>query len=291
MTFTVTETSGRVELADASANSVVVIAPERGGMAVRFTVGGRDLFFMDEATLLDPAANVRGGNPVLFPSPGRLDGDCWTHEGQERAMKQHGFARNLGWAVTEQETEDRASVTLILTSSDATKALFPAEFRFELTYTLRGTCLHIAQRIENTGDDPMRFGVGFHPYFQVDDKASARIDTAATRAFDNVTKKEIPFTGFDLTSREVDLHLLDHGATSSALTWGDGARLAINASPEFTHWVVWTLEGRPFVCVEPWTCPGNALNTGDRLITLSSGETGLFWIDLTFAAVRLDAPE
>lgn len=286
MTFTVTENPGRVELADASAKSVVVLAPDRGGMAVRFAVGGRDIFFMDESTLLDPAANVRGGNPVLFPSPGKLEGDRWAHDGQTGAMKQHGFARNAAWAVTERETEDRASVTFLLTSSDATKALFPWDFRFELTYTLIGTCLHIAQRIENTGAGPMPFGLGFHPYFQVDDKSSARIDTGATRAFDNVTKKEIAFTGFDLTAREVDLHLLDHGGTSSALTWGDGARLTINGSPEFTHWVVWTLEGRPFVCVEPWTCPGNALNSGERLIVLSPGETGLFCIDLNFAAPR-----
>jgi galactose mutarotase-like enzyme len=288
MTFTVTERPGRVELADANAKSLVVLAPERGGMIVSFAVGGRDLLFMDESTLLDPKKNVRGGNPVLFPSPGKLAGDAWARDGHAGTMKQHGFARDLPWALTEKVTRDRAAATLCLTSSDTTRALYPWDFRFELTYSLVGNTLRIGQRIENTGDQPMPFGVGFHPYFLVDDKASARIDTRATRAFDNVTKKEIPFTGFDLTAKEVDLHLVDHGSTESALTWGDGARLAIKGSPEFSHWVVWTLDGCPFVCVEPWTSPGNALNTGvhlpDRVITLSPGKIGLFWIELGFTA-------
>jgi len=32
--------------------------------------------------------------------------------------------------------------------------------------------------------------------------------------------------------------------------------------PQFTTLVVWTLPGRDFVCVEPWTAPGGALATG-----------------------------
>ena len=46
----------------------------------------------------------------------------------------------------------------------------------------------------------------------------------------------------------------------------------LRGSAEYTHWVVWTLAGRDFVCLEPWTCPGNALNTGDGLLVLAPGE-------------------
>jgi galactose mutarotase-like enzyme len=37
--------------------------------------------------------------------------------------------------------------------------------------------------------------------------------------------------------------------------------------------VIWTLRGRDFVCLEPWTCPGDALNTGAGLLFLAPGET------------------
>jgi galactose mutarotase-like enzyme len=119
----------------------------------------------------------------------------------------------------------------------------------------------------------MPFGAGFHPYFQVpqDAKAGATIATKATRAWDNAAKHEVLFTGFDLTREEVDLHLLDHGSSESTLTAGDLA-VRLRGSPELGHWVVWTLRGKSFVCLEPWTCPGDALNTGERLLFLAPGE-------------------
>src|SRR5438874_1631584 len=81
-----------VTLSDSSAKSEVVIAPKRGAIVTSFRVDGRELLFMDESTLHDPAKNVRGGNPVLFPAPGKLEGDAWAWGGRRGAMKQHGFA-------------------------------------------------------------------------------------------------------------------------------------------------------------------------------------------------------
>jgi galactose mutarotase-like enzyme len=273
--FTVDHRDGAVTLSDTEAQSTAVLAPARGGMLTRIAVAGRELLYLDRATFDDPAANVRGGVPVLFPSPGKLGGDAWSWGGQRGALKQHGFARNLPWAVagTGTGTQDGAWARLVLEASEATRARFPWDFRAAYTYRLRGRALAVEMRIENRGSAPMPFGAGFHPYFAVPDadKPSARIATAATRAFDNVTKREIAFSGFDLTAAEVDLHLLDHGSTASSLTAGDLA-ITLQGSADFTHWVVWTLRGRDFVCVEPWTCPGDALNTGDRLIVLAPGE-------------------
>ena len=112
------------------------------------------------------------------------------------------------------------------------------------------------------------------------DKANARITTRATRAFDNVTKKTIALGGIDLTQKEVDLHLLDHDSTESTLTHPDGT-IRLRGSKEYTHWVVWTLAGRDFVCLEPWTCPGDALNSGDRLIHLAPSESRELWLELS----------
>jgi galactose mutarotase-like enzyme len=129
----------------------------------------------------------------------------------------------------------------------------------------------------------MPFAFGIHPYFLVADKAKARIATQATRAFDNVRKEVVPFRGFDLTAREVDLHLLDHGGTESALTWKDGSRMAIRGSAELTRWVVWTVEGKDYVCVEPWTAPANALNTGEGVIEVPAGGARSLWIEMQYA--------
>ncbi len=82
-----------------------------------------------------------------------------------------------------------------------------------------------------------------------------------------------PFTSFDLTQSEVDLHLLDHGSTRSAILRPGGVRVAIEGSPEMTQWVVWTLRGKDFVCVEPWTAPADALATRRGLLTLAPEES------------------
>ncbi|WP_438027839.1 galactose mutarotase [Sorangium sp. So ce233] len=287
--FTVKEIEGAiptVELADSDAASRAVLAPARGGILTGLTVGGRELLYLDRATFDDRAANVRGGNPVLFPSPGKLAGDAWSAAGAAGQMRQHGFARTLPWSLDDHGTlaSGGAYARLVLRSSEATRAQYPWDFRAEFTYTLRGRALRIDLCITNeTGDGapPMPFGAGFHPYFAVSqaDKARASIETRATRAFDNTTKQEAPFSGFDLTRPEVDLHLIDHGATESALAIEGGLRVAVRGSPEFTHWVVWTLQGKDFVCLEPWTCPGNALNTGERLIHLPSRQTRSLWVE------------
>ncbi|HSQ68147.1 MAG TPA: galactose mutarotase [Polyangiaceae bacterium] len=270
-----------LELRDTEARSLLVLAPARGGMATRLSLGGRHRFFLDESTLRDPSKNVRGGNPVLFPSPGKLEDDRYERDGHEGSLGQHGFARSLPWEVVSTATEGAAAATLRLSSSDATRGAYPWEFVAEYKYILRGKVLRIEQRFSNAGGEPMPFGAGFHPYFHVKqaDKGAARIGTSATRAFDNVTKKDVELSQpLSLTRKEVDLHLLDHGARPCTLSW-PGTTLVVRGSPEYTHWVVWTLQGKDFVCVEPWTCPGNALNTGDRLLTVAPGETRELWVE------------
>jgi galactose mutarotase-like enzyme len=34
---------------------------------------------------------------------------------------------------------------------------------------------------------------------------------------------------------------------------------------------VWAVAGKDYICLEPWTAPGNALNTGEKLTELPPG--------------------
>jgi galactose mutarotase-like enzyme len=240
------------------------IAPQRGAIVTSFRVQDRELLYLDQATFDDRSKNVRGGIPLLFPSPGKLLDDRWKH-GQ---MKQHGFARNVAWTVAAQ-TESQA--TLLLGASEETLRGFPWKFTARLTYTIAPSTLTLSFDIANEDSTPMPFAFGLHPYFVVHDKAHARIPTKATRAYDNVAKTIVPFGGFEFTQREVDLHLVDHGSAAAMLDLGD-VTIAIDCSPELTRWVVWTLPGKDFICLEPWSAPGNALNTGEGLIVVPPGE-------------------
>jgi len=283
-----------VVLDDAETQAAVAIAPARGGMVTRFHVGRSPVLFLDPDTLVDETKNVRGGNPVLFPSPGPLAGDRFTRDGRSGSMKQHGFARNRAWKVI--DTKGTREVTLELASDDATRAVYPWDFVARLRYALEGTTLTIETRVENTGTKTegrdtaatMPFALGFHPYFHIPDadKARARIPTGATRAYDNVTKTMIEVRGpIDLTAKEVDLHLVDHGVNSATLHRGDDS-IVVTASPAFGRWVVWTLAGKDFVCLEPWTAAANALNTGEKLLTLAPGESTTQTVTVALARAR-----
>jgi galactose mutarotase-like enzyme len=255
----------RIELTDEDGHAEVV--PERGAIISRFDVGGTPILYLDGATLEDPTKNVRGGVPFLFPTAGRLENDRY----QGREMKQHGFARNLPFEV---ERRDACSVTLSLRASDETRARFPFEFAIELTIALSGRELRIEQRYQNHGTERMPLHVGFHPYFFVPDaeKSGVIVETHATRAFDNVLKRDVPFDGFDFTQPEVDLHLFDHGSSRSSLRRPGVPTIEIEGSAEFGHWVMWTLAAKDFICVEPWTAPGNALNSGNDLLWVAPGD-------------------
>lgn len=259
-------------------NAIATIAPQRGAIACTFEVGGARVLYMDEETLRDPTKNVRGGVPVLFPTPGKLVDDKWSYAGHSGSMKQHGFARNQAWRVGEQGA---ANAVLALESSSETRAQFPWDFAFDMSFTVAGKTLRLDQKITNKSTTPMPFGVGFHPYFQVADadKAKTKITTNAKRGFDNVTKKPVDLNGIDLVQKEVDLFLLDHDSTECSLVH-PGGTVTLKGSAEYTHWVVWTLAGRDFVCLEPWTCPGNAINTGDRLLTLAPNATRTLWLEI-----------
>ena len=254
-------------------DATALLAPTRGGMVTRWTVGGRPLLYMDEATLLDPNRSLRGGSPVLFPSPGPLAGDRFTWGGRSGGMPNHGLARQRPFTVVEV---DAASAVLELRSDASTREGFPWDFALTLRYALEGSTLVTEVHIENRDAAPMPYAFGVHPYFLVPaaDKRKVEVPTRATRAWDNFAGRMVDVREpieVDVEEGEVDLHLVDHGGSEASLVLPDGARIVVRGSEEFGRWVVWTQAGKDFVCLEPWTAAANVLNTGDRLLVLEPG--------------------
>lgn len=270
-----------VVLTEPAFDARVIVVPGRGGLVARFDVGGRAILALDENTLADPSKSVRGGIPVLFPSPGRLAADRWSRAGHSGSLPQHGFARTLPWQVTDRAI-DGASARVTMRLDREADARWPWPVAFELAVSLRGGVLRLDQRVHNRGASAMPCGVGFHPYFAVADreKPAARVATQATSAFDNVTKQTIALADWiDFALPEVDLHLVDHGESRCSLALPDRT-ITVDASAEFSQWVLWTLAGKDFVCVEPWTSPGDALNTGERLLTVEPDAPLALWLEI-----------
>ncbi len=262
-------------LSDETANSTLEVVPERGGIATSWLVEGKEMFYLDSERFANPDLTVRGGIPILFPICGNLPDDTYTHKGVERQLKQHGFARDLPWTATKQFTEGCAALTLVLNSSEKTQTVYPFDFQLAFTYQIKGNSLEIVQEYTNLGDEPMPFASGLHPYFLAPDKTNLRFEIPGMQYRDHHTHKKGYFTGvFDPTLDEIDVSFDE--LTGLAATVTDptrGLRLTVSYNSSYGKLVFWTLKGKDFYCLEPWTAPRNALNTREHLIYLPPGAT------------------
>ena len=262
-------------LSDASAKSQLAVVPERGGIITSWQVQAQEILYLDTSRFADPNLSVRGGIPILFPICGNLPDNTYTYKTQQYTLKQHGFARDLPWSVIEQVTEERVSLTLVLNSNEFTRTVYPFDFQLAFTYTLVGNSLEIRQRYTNHSDQPMPFSCGLHPYFLTTDKAGLQFEIPATEFQNQKTKTTHFFSGeFDFNSDEIDAAFNQPSSQTATVT--DRSRqlqLQLDWDDTYSTLVFWTLKGKDFYCLEPWSAPRNAINTGEQLIQLAPNQT------------------
>ncbi len=265
-------------LTDPTNQSRIEILPEKGGIVTSWKVDDREIFYLDAERLTHPELSVRGGIPILFPICGNLPDNAYTHNGQPYTLKQHGFARDLPWQVVESSTSDAASdssITLTLSSSTETLKSYPFEFEVAFTYELHGNVLTIRQQYTNHSAVMMPFVSGLHPYFSIEDKSKLRFEIPATQYWDHkALVNKAYFGSFDFELDEIDIGFKElSGAAATAIDLDRQLRMTLTYDSSYSTVVFWTVKGKDFYCIEPWTAPRNALNTGEHLLTIQPGAT------------------
>ena len=278
-----------VYLHDRTTDSCVTVVPERGGIVTGIQVGDRQLLYLDRERFANPELSVRGGIPILFPICGNLPGNCYIWKGKEYTLPQHGFARNLPWKHASSSVKDAASLTLSLTHTPDTLKVYPFQFDLQFTYRWVGTTLTIDQQFQNRSDEVMPMSIGFHPYFSVGDKGLLQFDVPTQNYFDRANNVRADFLGtWDTALSEIDAAFapIERGqslvAVVNDLDWG----MTMTADPYFRYLVFWTVQGKPFYCLEPWSAPRDAINSGTDLLLLDSGATLTASLSLEFHIER-----
>mmetsp|Transcript_8216 Transcript_8216/g.12563 ORF Transcript_8216/g.12563 Transcript_8216/m.12563 type:complete len:275 (-) Transcript_8216:55-879(-) len=128
-----------------------------GACVGSFKVSGHDFLAMRRDAVFDGTKPISGGLPI-----------CWPQFGPG-AIQQHGFARNLDWAVDEISEGEIPSITLKLVDSENTRSMW--NYAFELTYkvSLAPAELTAEFAVTNTGDSTMPFTTAIHSYFSTTD--------------------------------------------------------------------------------------------------------------------------
>lgn len=215
----------------------------------------------------DPAF-WRGRAPILFPVIGLLEGGCYLLDGVFYAMPKHGFARHSIFHLLDR-TPDTA--TLRLTASEATREIYPFDFRLDIDFALADATLSVAATIANDGDTPMPASLGFHPalrwplpfgqaraahtiQFAQDEPAPVRRIDANGLLLPE--PRPTPVVGDTLALRDdlfVDDALIFDRLESRCVRYGasSGPYLEV-AFADFPTLGVWTKPGAGFICIEPW---------------------------------------
>jgi glucose-6-phosphate 1-epimerase len=200
-----------------------------GAHVASWQVGGRELFFVSRASHFEDGKPIRGGIPVIFPQFGG------------GVLPQHGLARTRAWELV---GSTRTGVTLQLTDSDETRAVWPHPFRVTLTVTLEEASLTVALDVVNPGAAPFDYQAALHTYFQVADiratavhglRGTVFIDSLRDDARDVETRDAIRF------AEETDRIYVD--APDRLRIDDEGRRLAVaiakSGMPDVVVWNPW----------------------------------------------------
>ena len=292
-------------------DTTATFVPAAGANVQSVVHKGVEYFHQPEE--LSELPGVRCGNPVLYPTPNRIEGGKFEFEGKEYVFREgegnhiHGLVNREEFTCELTEVADGAvSVTAAIRFDDSSERgrLFPWEHTFRLKVTVRDGSVRWDYEVDNDASgENLPFGVALHPYVKYHE---SRKDTylqvpaeALMESFKQLPSgKLLNLDGHKLDAREpVSLE----GYQSDDVFYGMepekpaklefrnvGRSITFRASEEFTHLVVWTPD-RPFMGIENQTCSTDAHNLAAKgmndvahLQICPPGERRQGWVEYQF---------
>lgn len=296
---------------DPAKNIAIAVVPEAGSNLFSFKVGGTELMDADSDIAKLPAGGR--GCFIMFPSPNRIRDGVYEFMGEKYSMlapdeaksnKIHGLVRDKAWVFDQPVAgKDSVSFTAHYTFDETNPCLtlYPFPNKLAVTFTVMKDRVRVAYTVENTGDKPLGYGFGLHPFWRAEGgKAACRIQTdlpfhmeATPDLLPTGKIEDAKGSAFDLSLprpvTELKLDDVYYGATpaSEVNVFFDSMGLVLKqrATPDFTHVVVYTPD-REYFCVENQTCSTDAhnlyaqgLTKESNLLTLDPGRSSGGFID------------
>ncbi len=204
--------------------------------------------------------------PVLFPIVGKVKNDLLRAQGKTFPLTQHGFARDMTFAMVEQTT---SKVVYQLIYSDATLQKYPYDFKLLLSYEWVSGELICGYEVHNLGVVDMPFSIGAHPGFALPGMQMSDWKLIFNKP-ETLSRHLLSDGLFDHTSEAVmhqtnelplRLELFDKDAIVFKHMNSTEVKLinlsethSVNMRFEgFPYFGIWTKKGNQrFVCLEPW---------------------------------------
>ncbi|MEL7222639.1 MAG: hypothetical protein AAGJ93_15055 [Bacteroidota bacterium] len=270
--------------------------PERGGCLLSLVMEGQELLDGYQ-TPEEVDFNTWGKSGVLYPFPNRLKGGKYHWQGQDYQFPVndtelnnalHGFGMTRPLVIVSQELGKDEAIIRMEGSYSGELPYYPWPFTFGFDYHLKTSNEFIVKMwARNDGDTPIPMGLGWHPYFQLDDTAAACSLQLPTLDMVGIDQQMIPtgkrytYEEF-LTPKAIGSTVLDNcfainDPNNRLEARLSGQRGILNYWQEtgpgkFNYLQVFTPPYGTSVALEPMTCNVDAFNNGEGLVTLQSGE-------------------
>jgi aldose 1-epimerase len=234
----------------------------------------------------------------LFPWPSRIQYGRYSFAGkdyqlavneQPRQNAIHGLVQYGPFEVTEEFADPNLAR---LTIRHRFKGVEGYPFPFELDITHEMTPdgrLTLAYAARNTGKTAMPLGLGWHPYFHLDEPIDTMQLAFPAEAAYFLDNQMIPVAkdffleakpGFSLNDRVLDTPYAVYRDSTIATTQLTSPTKVVTVNVwqevgegKFNFVVIYTPPRRNRIAIEPMTCNVNAFNSGDGLVTLEPGQS------------------
>lgn len=259
------------------------IAPDYGAKIMVFNgVENNEPFpILWEVGIDELKNNVFGKNDILFPFPNRLSHGRYHYGGNsyqfpinevEMNNSIHGFIREKQFFEKSREIKKK-SCSLHLAKTFHGEPYYPFPFHFEVSYYVENGLLKVTFSIKNTGSVTMPFGLGWHPYFNVQRGDEVFLPELKEYLVDNryiptgdtrlLGEREFVPDGnffnatYEVTERDETIYKIK------------GTKdIEIKASKEFGFLQLYTPLSYSVVAIEPMTCCIDSFNNGYGLLEL-----------------------
>ena len=273
--------------------------PEYGGILLDLTLDGQSLLDAYQ-TPEELQANRWYKNTLLYPFPNRLNHGEFHWAGKIYQFPINEPSTNTalhGLGATKQMTirlNSEGNGLICHYQHPASDPYFPFPFSFEVEYRLEGKNQFIGIfRVQNQASEAIPMGLGWHPYFQLNEDIAhlkLQFPTAELVGVDSrmlPSGKKYAYTDFS-TSKAIGPTILDNcfylngsGQENVLLTSTSGTMRYWQDASRFPFMQVFTPPFRSAIAIEPMSCNIDALNTGDGLLRLEIGASweGSFGIE------------
>ena len=280
------------------------ISVENGFNLFSIMVDTIELLWHDERFLSGEASASGSGTPILFPIPGRLNGQIYNYAGREYRIDSddgngnaiHGFVLNRPWRVLEQNGNTIIGEFQASVDDPELLSQWPSDFTIRCRYKAVADGVEAYYEIENPGQDDLPCGLGTHAYFRMPLGGKAAEECVVTCPISehwplenmlatgevNPIDETQPFdSGITFGSLFLDdvfsgISFESGRATAGIFDPQSSKRLVYTWDEACEFCVMYTPPHRQAICMEPYTLvPGGlAFDSGDHgLIVLKAGES------------------